>query len=105
MRLIICLGVHRSWGNERMGLRGLPGLPGPPEPEVHREYTHSVVNTAASAEYRPVIHSVEEEGAEEDEEEEEWEYLDKSDVYLRYKFFESWLWQDINLPSQADRDG
>ncbi|KAE8300564.1 A.superbus venom factor 1 [Larimichthys crocea] len=98
-------GVHRGWGNERMGLRGLPGLPGPPEPEVHREYTHSVVNAAASAEYRPVIHSVEEEGAEEDEEEEEWEYLDKSDVYLRYKFFESWLWQDINLPSQADRDG
>lgn len=40
-----------------------------------------------------------------DEEEEEEEYLDETQVYLRSKFYESWLWLDVNLPSQADRDG
>uniref|UniRef100_A0A8C9XMR8 Complement component c3b, tandem duplicate 2 n=1 Tax=Sander lucioperca TaxID=283035 RepID=A0A8C9XMR8_SANLU len=39
------------------------------------------------------------------EEEEEEEYLDATQVYLRSKFYESWLWTDVNLPSQADRDG
>ncbi|XP_040891990.1 complement C3-like [Toxotes jaculatrix] len=42
---------------------------------------------------------------EEEEDEEEWEYLDETQVYLRSKFYESWLWMDVNLPSQADRDG
>ena len=41
----------------------------------------------------------------EEEEEEEWEYLDETDVYLRSKFYESWLWMDVKLPGQADRDG
>ncbi|XP_061536079.1 complement C3b.1 [Phycodurus eques] len=39
------------------------------------------------------------------EEEEEDEYLDESDVYLRFRFFESWLWTDVRLPDEADRDG
>lgn len=39
------------------------------------------------------------------EEEDEWEYQDESDVYLRSKFFESWLWKTVDLPAQADRDG
>lgn len=43
--------------------------------------------------------------AEVEEIEEEWEYLDESQVYLRSKFFESWLWMDVSLPSEADRDG
>ncbi|CAB1425505.1 unnamed protein product [Pleuronectes platessa] len=42
---------------------------------------------------------------EEEEEEEEWEYLDETQVYLRSKFYESWLWTDVNLPSTADTDG
>ncbi|XP_053275525.1 complement C3 [Pleuronectes platessa] len=42
---------------------------------------------------------------EEEEEEEEWEYLDETQVYLRAKFYESWLWTDVNLPSTADTDG
>ncbi|XP_068615919.1 complement C3-like, partial [Brachionichthys hirsutus] len=42
---------------------------------------------------------------EEEEEEEEWEYQDENQIYLRKKFFESWLWTDIDLPTQADRDG
>ncbi|XP_074487043.1 venom factor-like isoform X1 [Sebastes fasciatus] len=75
---------------------GLPGLPGsrllksPPGPEL----TYTNVNKMA-----------EEEEEEEDEEEEEWEYLDETQVYLRSKFYESWLWTDVNLPSQAERDG
>ncbi|XP_056266283.1 complement C3-like isoform X2 [Pseudoliparis swirei] len=41
----------------------------------------------------------------EEMEEEEEEYLDETQVYLRSKFYESWLWTDVNLPDQADRDG
>uniref|UniRef100_A0A3B3WZA9 Complement component c3b, tandem duplicate 2 n=1 Tax=Poecilia mexicana TaxID=48701 RepID=A0A3B3WZA9_9TELE len=40
-----------------------------------------------------------------DEEEEEWEYMDETQVYLRSKFYESWLWIDVSLPSETDRDG
>jgi len=46
-----------------------------------------------------------EEQEEMEEEEEEEEYLDETQVYLRSKFYESWLWTDVNLPDQADRDG
>ncbi|XP_045902795.1 venom factor-like isoform X2 [Micropterus dolomieu] len=42
---------------------------------------------------------------EEEEEEEEWEYLDETQVYLRSKFYESWLWMDVKLPIQAETDG
>uniref|UniRef100_A0A8D3BHY9 Complement component c3b, tandem duplicate 2 n=1 Tax=Scophthalmus maximus TaxID=52904 RepID=A0A8D3BHY9_SCOMX len=41
----------------------------------------------------------------EEEEEEEWEYLDETQVYLRSKFYESWLWTDVDLPVKADTDG
>lgn len=40
-----------------------------------------------------------------DDEEDEWEYQDENDIYLRSKFFESWLWRTVDLPAQADRDG
>ena len=40
-----------------------------------------------------------------EEYEEEEEYLDETQVYLRSKFYESWLWMDVNLPSQVDKDG
>lgn len=43
--------------------------------------------------------------AEEYVEEEEFEYLDETQVYLRSKFYESWLWMDVNLPSETDKDG
>lgn len=39
------------------------------------------------------------------DDEEEWEYQDESDVYLRSRFFESWLWTDVSLPNEPDRDG
>ncbi|KAM3865316.1 venom factor-like [Diretmus argenteus] len=38
--------------------------------------------------------------------EDEEEYLDETQVYLRSKFYESWLWRDVDLPGEADgRDG
>uniref|UniRef100_UPI003AAB8061 venom factor-like n=1 Tax=Centroberyx gerrardi TaxID=166262 RepID=UPI003AAB8061 len=39
---------------------------------------------------------------EEGEEGEEGEYLDETQVYLRSKFYESWLWRDVSLPSTAN---
>lgn len=49
-----------------------------------------------------VLGSIAKEIIEEGEEEEE--YTDEADVYLRSKFYESWMWMDVNLPNQADRD-
>ncbi|XP_061770767.1 complement C3-like [Nerophis ophidion] len=45
-----------------------------------------------------------EEGVDHEEYEDD-DYLEERDVYLRSKFFESWLWTDINLPGDADADG
>lgn len=42
---------------------------------------------------------------EEEEEEEEWEYEEESEVYLRSKFFESWLWTSVTLPNTPEGDG
>lgn len=42
---------------------------------------------------------------EDEEEEEEWEYEEESDVYLRSKFFQSWLWTSVSLPNTPERDG
>lgn len=42
---------------------------------------------------------------EEEEEEEEWEYEEESDVYVRSKFFETWLWTSVTLPNEPERDG
>lgn len=49
-----------------------------------------------------MLSSIAKEIIEEGEEEEE--YTDEADVYLRSKFYESWMWMDVNLPNQADRD-
>ncbi|XP_051940569.1 complement C3-like, partial [Hippocampus zosterae] len=40
-----------------------------------------------------------------DYEDDEDEYLEERDVYLRFRFFESWLWTEVKLPDEADRDG
>ncbi|CAL8332854.1 unnamed protein product [Lota lota] len=40
---------------------------------------------------------------EEDDGEEEGEYMAEYDVFLRSKFYESWLWQDVHLPDTPDR--
>ncbi|XP_047221423.1 complement C3-like [Girardinichthys multiradiatus] len=41
----------------------------------------------------------------EEDEEEDLEYMDETEVYLRSKFYESWLWMDVSLPSETDKDG
>lgn len=45
------------------------------------------------------------EAAEEEEDDDEEEYMDENEVYLRSKFYESWLWTDVNLPSRAAING
>uniref|UniRef100_A0A8C2XLN8 Complement component c3b, tandem duplicate 2 n=1 Tax=Cyclopterus lumpus TaxID=8103 RepID=A0A8C2XLN8_CYCLU len=81
--------VRESWSS---GPKGSPGLPVLLGPQLHMTYSNA--NKMA-----------EEEEVEEDEEEEEEEYLDETQVYLRSKFYESWLWTDVKLPNQAHRDG
>ncbi|XP_034092136.1 complement C3-like isoform X2 [Gymnodraco acuticeps] len=65
-----------------------------------------VLNTE---EIRPFLTAIKKDIDDEEEveadEEEEWEYLDETEVSLRSKFYESWLWTDVDLPTQADRDG
>lgn len=78
-------------------MRGLPGQPGPIGREVYLQ-----TNARKTEEEDLVISSIAKEIIEEGEEEEE--YTDEADVYLRSKFYESWMWMDVNLPSQADRD-
>ncbi|XP_076583711.1 venom factor-like [Chaetodon auriga] len=91
----IMLSPHRfDWARENIA-------------RVNPQYTMTYTNAnkmAEEKEHLPVAAEVDEED-EDEEEEEEWEYLDETDVYLRSKFYESWLWMDINLPSQVDRDG
>lgn len=41
----------------------------------------------------------------EEYEDEDWEYLDETQMDLRSKFYESWLWREVDLPSKPDRDG
>lgn len=78
-------------------MRSFPGQPGPIGREVYLE------NYARKAEDEyDVLSSIAKEIIEEGEEEEE--YTDEADVYLRSKFYESWMWMDVNLPNQADRD-
>ncbi|XP_034756642.1 complement C3-like isoform X2 [Etheostoma cragini] len=97
-----------NWGSER-------GLPGPPgrsgmagrygesvlfarsQPDMHMP--HSNADNVG----KKIVFQVS--ARQEEDEEEEDEYLDATQVYLRSKFYESWLWTDVTLPSQADRDG
>ncbi|XP_071384060.1 complement C3-like [Centroberyx affinis] len=79
--------------------------PAPPRPSIpwtgldNSDYMHLI---------GPKSQPVNEEGAtaplqEEDEEEEEGEEEgDETQVYLPSKFYESWLWRDVSLPSTAD---
>lgn len=84
----------------RPGPPGLPGMSGPPLLE-----RRTLSNAKKMEEKEPVLAVARGEVDEGEEEEEEWEYLDQTDVYLRSKFYESWLWMDVNLPTQTDRDG
>ncbi|KAK5865371.1 hypothetical protein PBY51_019649 [Eleginops maclovinus] len=95
-----------------MGLGLERGLPGPPQLRpladfVPKQRFQGVSLTHAKGQkHMPEDEkeTVEAEDEEEEEEEEE-EYLDETEVSLRFKFYESWLWMDVNLPTKADRDG
>lgn len=71
----------------------------------HVEYAAKIPNLGANREAVVKVQMTLGELEEDDNEEDEWEYQDESDIYLRSKFFESWLWKSVNLPTQADRDG
>ncbi|XP_054865859.1 A.superbus venom factor 2-like isoform X2 [Amphiprion ocellaris] len=89
-----------DWGRTLGAIPGQPGPPGLPGPEL---YMYTNVNKMAEED---ILLGMAREAMEEEEEEEEWEYLDETEVYLRSKFYESWLWMDdVNLPSQADSNG
>lgn len=88
--------VYSGWENRR---------------EVAPRVTYTDANKAAEEQGR-IMYSrtreedkVEEDDEEYDDDEEDWEYEDENDVYLRSRFFQSWLWTDVTLPSQPDRNG
>ncbi|XP_054634136.1 complement C3-like [Dunckerocampus dactyliophorus] len=84
------------------------GPPGPERSVVAYSNAHKTIAAPEVYARRPNVVKQEappQEAYEEYEEYEEEEYLEEADVYLRSKFFESWLWTDINLPSIADSDG
>lgn len=85
-------------------LKGSPGVPG----SSGRRLTIAKVNKEPEREYLMPGRAAVDESDEDDLDGDpaEWdEYLDETQVYLRSKFYESWLWTDIKLPSQVDRDG
>ena len=89
----------------------MPGLPGPDAKPPKVPMKTMSRNEGRTSALRPVKETVEtlakvEEVEELDDDfDDEWEYQDENDVYLRSKFFESWLWRSVNLPSQAGTDG
>ncbi|NP_001093483.1 complement C3b.1 precursor [Danio rerio] len=68
-------------------------------PKLHAEA--NVVGVRQDS-YREVVVEEEEEAASVFEED---DLSDLEDIYVRSKFFESWLWTDIRLPSTAKSDG
>ncbi|XP_041838364.1 complement C3-like [Melanotaenia boesemani] len=72
---------------------GLRGLPGRGVFEIPKLSSHSTM--AERAEMLPTEFVEEEEG----------EYQDETEIYLRVKFFESWLWMNIEMPGKVNSDG
>lgn len=77
--------------HSRTMLFGLPGRMGPPPLLEAREDSYN--------------ENIGEEEVEEVEEFDEDDLEDLEDIYVRSKFFESWLWTDIKLPSVSKSDG
>lgn len=80
---------RRVYMREGPGLMGMAGIPGPP-PERH------LYLGVGGAVAQPAI--VQDAHTEEEEEEDDFDDADIEDIYVRSKFFESWLWTDIRLP-------
>ncbi|CAG5928835.1 unnamed protein product, partial [Menidia menidia] len=76
------------------GLRGLPGLSG--GGKILEPKLHSLGRAPDDGVSRVSLYEVDED---------EGEYQDKNEVYLRSKFYESWMWIDVKLPQQTGSDG
>ncbi|XP_016386615.1 complement C3-like [Sinocyclocheilus rhinocerous] len=83
----------------RTGLFGLPGIMGSP-PILKMMESSSILEVREDS-YDKNIREEEEEVEEFDED----DLADLEDIYVRNKFFESWLWTDIRLPSIPKSDG
>lgn len=92
--LTFCDGAPTDWSPQLKPVAGRTGL----------GMSFSVATKQEDV-IMPVRANVQHLVVEEEEMEEEWEYLDESQVYLRSKFYESWLWMDVSLPGEAGRDG
>ncbi|KAM9363777.1 venom factor-like [Symphorus nematophorus] len=97
--------------DRRLFARVYARMGSPMTPEIARGVVFAPVEAAALMPYSNANDMAQEGGGdqlfastagEEEEEEEEWEYMD---VTLRSKFYESWLWMDVDLPTQIDRSG
>nr|NP_001116778.1 novel protein similar to vertebrate complement component 3 (C3) precursor [Danio rerio]CAQ13357.1 novel protein similar to vertebrate complement component 3 (C3) [Danio rerio] len=69
-------------------------------PKLHAEA--NVIGVRQDSYREVIVEEEEEEGASVFEED---DLADLEDIYVRSKFFESWLWTDIRLPSTAKSDG
>ncbi|MEQ2243779.1 hypothetical protein ILYODFUR_010358, partial [Ilyodon furcidens] len=85
-----------EWGSRRTGSSGriTQGRPG-----IVYSNADKVTPVHTEAHFSMMIPTMEE------DEEEDLEYMDETEVYLRSKFYESWLWMDVSLPSETDKDG
>uniref|UniRef100_A0A667WKL1 Complement component c3b, tandem duplicate 1 n=1 Tax=Myripristis murdjan TaxID=586833 RepID=A0A667WKL1_9TELE len=85
------------------GLPGLPGPPGPPGAAGRVALAREIPQPDLVYQYARVIPRFEEDPVTAHLDDDDDEYLDETQVYLRSKFYESWLWKDVNLPAVADR--
>ncbi|KAL6461975.1 hypothetical protein MHYP_G00301200 [Metynnis hypsauchen] len=77
---------------------GLPGLPGPPGlPESPRSPVHRERLVGSSAALPDGFGPKHDEYDDDDD-----DYASVEDIYVRTKFFESWLWTDITLPGAPE---
>lgn len=83
------------------GRKGLAAAP----PPVHHQFEQSSVFSDSYQLEREAMAESELLLEEEEDEDEEWEDLDETQLYLRSKFYESWLWMQIKLPDKPGRDG
>ncbi|KAK1802347.1 hypothetical protein P4O66_022017 [Electrophorus voltai] len=93
-------GRHAS--SRRYPLQGLPGPPGdrhyglPGKLGVHGEDMTELQSSEHAKQGQLIDIQKEEEEFDEDE------YYEADDIYIRTKFFESWLWTDIRLPGEGE---
>ncbi|KAI1886650.1 hypothetical protein AGOR_G00197990 [Albula goreensis] len=86
---------------------GFPGADIMPMMHYNRRMQYTPVNKHHEEEDESNINRHHESQYEYDDEEED-DVVDEGDVYVRSKFFETWLWKEVKLPSateEVDKDG